>query len=398
LALGLAMRALLGATLIALLVLDLATTHHYATAIVLFLLFGFVVFEATQRYAGATAALPAPRTDRSTARQLDRTQALLDAVSVALVTMKADGRITLVNRAARRLAGADVARLADIGALGPQVAEAIAALPVGARQLVTTASGKPMLVWVAAFAAPEDGAQKLISLQAVTGELDTVQLKAWMDMSRVLSHEIMNSLTPIASLSESLGRMLPQQQAATPDAAEALAAISRRSHDLMSFVERYRRIADLPSPAVTLLDAVSFLADIDALSGAALRARGITWRSLPPPERLTFHADAALLSQALINLVHNAADAVTGRTAPQVTLTCRPEETGIVFSVSDNGLGIPQERLDDIFLPFFTTKSGGSGIGLTLARQIVLAHGGQISADTMPGGGMMFNVRLPLQT
>lgn len=395
LALGLAMRALLGATLIAFLVLDLATTRHYATAIVLVLLFGFVLFEATQRYAGAAAALPPPQTDRAATRQLDRMQALLDAVSVALITMKADGRIALVNRAARQLAGMDAARLTDIGALGPQAAETIAALPVGARQLVTMASGKPVLVWVAAFSAPGEPAQKLISLQAVTGELDTVQLKAWMDMSRVLSHEIMNSLTPIASLSESLGRMLPQQQA-SPDAADALSAIARRSHDLMSFVERYRRIADLPSPAVTHLDAAAFLADIDALSGATLQARGIAWQCLPPPEPLMFHADPALLSQALINLVRNAADAVAGQVAPQVTMACRAEEAGIVFAVSDNGPGIPPERLDDIFLPFFTTKNGGSGIGLTLARQIVLAHGGQISADGICGGGMCFDVVLPV--
>jgi signal transduction histidine kinase len=395
-ALGLAARLLLGATLIALLVLDVTATRHYATAIVLLLLLGFMLFEASQRFSGGPLVLAPPRPDGAGLQQLNRMQALLDAVSVALIAMKPDGRIALVNRAACLLAGQDAARLADIRALGPAAAESIAALPVGARQIVTMADGKPMLVWVAAFAAPQDAPQKLISLQAVTGELDTVQIKAWMDMSRVLSHEIMNSLTPIASLSESLGRMLPQGQAATPDAADALAAIARRSQHLMSFVERYRRIADLPAPAPVTLNAAAFLADIDALTGAEMRARHIAWRCEAPPQALAFQADPALLSQALINLLHNAADAAEGQTTPQVTLACTAEAAHIVFSVSDNGGGIAPERMDEVFLPFFTTKSGGSGIGLTLARQIVLAHGGQLTACPNPGGGMRFRVELPL--
>jgi len=392
LAFGLAARALLAAALIVLLVLDLAIARHYATALVLLLLLGFVLFEASQRYAGTTLALAPARVDRDAIRQLDRMQGLLDAVSVALITLRADGRIMLVNRAAHLLAGQDAARLCDIRNLGA-AAETIATLPVGARQIVTTSTGQPMLVWVAAFTAPDEPPQKLISLQAVTGELDAVQLKAWLDMSRVLSHEIMNSLTPIASLSESLGRMLPVD--ASPEAADAIAAIGRRSQHLMSFVERYRRIADLPPPGFASLSAAAFIGDIDALTGAALKARGIAWRCQPPPGGAVFQADPALLSQALINLLRNAADAAAMNASPLVTLACMADRTGIVFTVADNGPGIAPERLNDVFLPFYTTKEEGSGIGLTLTRQIVLAHGGQLSAEANPGGGMLFRVTLP---
>lgn len=396
-AFGLAVRIALAGLLALLLFLDLSLTRHYATALVLVLLFGLLLFEAAQRYGAPASLQPAIRaSDLEQTQKLDRMQALLDAVGVALIALAADGRITLVNRAARLMAGQEAGRLEDVRALGPHAAAGIAALPVGARQIVTMADGRPMLVWVAAFAAPGQPAQKLVSLQGVTGELDAVQLKAWMDMSRVLSHEIMNSLTPIASLSESLARILPQQTGANPEAADALAAIGRRSQHLMSFVERYRRIADLPSPAPATILAAGFLADLDALTATELAAQGIGWRCVPPPPALSLRADPVLLGQALVNLLHNAADAARASPAPQVTLTCIAAKDSIDFIVADNGAGIAPEQREDVFLPFFTTKSGGSGIGLPLARQIALAHGGRLTSEDNPGGGTLFRLTLPV--
>jgi two-component system nitrogen regulation sensor histidine kinase NtrY len=200
---------------------------------------------------------------------------------------------------------------------------------------------------------------------------------------------MMNSLTPISSLSESL----PQLLAAGGDASAAVATIARRSRHLMNFVERYRKIADLPPPQPRRIDLPSFLADIDALMQAHLAPRNIAYASSVAAKHVD--ADPDLLSQALINLLHNAADAAAHAPGPALSLACLEEDGEILFRVSDNGPGIAPDRVEEIFVPFFTTKEGGSGIGLTLARQIALAHGGRIALDHDHDGATRFTIALP---
>jgi C4-dicarboxylate-specific signal transduction histidine kinase len=163
----------------------------------------------------------------------------------------------------------------------------------------------------------------------------------------------------------------------------------------MNFVERYRRIADLPRPDPKPLSLRKFVDDIDALMQPGFASRGINYGSQLRPAELVLSADAGLLSQAVINLLHNAAEAVTGRNDPAILFSCTGRDQQILFEVVDNGAGVPAERREDIFVPFFTTKPFGSGIGLTLARQIALAHGGQIEAQENEGGGMVFRMTLP---
>ncbi|MBN9554572.1 MAG: PAS domain-containing sensor histidine kinase [Alphaproteobacteria bacterium] len=365
-------RTVLAAGLIFLLLQVLTGTQYYATALVLAVLFVLTVADTARLYVrDRTSLIPARMAlPRDEARQRDEMTALLDAVSVALVSLSSDGRITLVNRAARRLAGEDVGRLEDMRILDRQAAGLIGALPAGARQVVTLKDGRSLLVWVAAFSAPGALARRLLSLQVVAGELDAVQLKAWQDMTRVLSHEMMNSLTPIASLSESL---------------------------LMQFVDRYRQIAELPAPRLRPVPLGPFLADMDALAGADLAARGIAYGGDRSGTTHVFHADPELLTQALLNLLHNAADAVAGRDGPTVMLDCHAGAERLAFSIRDNGPGVSPDRLQEIFVPFYTTKANGSGIGLTLARQIALAHGGQVTPRANAESGMTFTLDVPLR-
>jgi signal transduction histidine kinase len=385
-------RLLLAAIAIGLLLRLPMDTGHLASAFVLAAAAALLLVDLVR------VALPDPGDEPASpaieewarAQQLDQALALLDAVTVALFTLGPDGGIRFANRAARSLFG-DSARLED--ALGGPAAAEILALPVGGRRIVALSDGRSMLVWVGAFSTPEDGPQRLVSLQAVAGELDAVQVGAWHAMTRVLAHEMMNALTPVASLAESLARMVGGDSRRQVGAAAD--TIARQSRHLIDFVERYRAIADLPAPALAPLDLTTFLADIEALGEAQLSARGIAFSAALPTAAVPLEADAGLLRQALLNLLRNAGDAVAGA-GGGVRFACAVNEGELSFEVQDDGPGIPPERIEEIFVPFYTTKESGAGIGLALARQIALAHGGRLTAAPNRGRGMTFVLSIPV--
>ncbi|HEX9931258.1 MAG TPA: hypothetical protein VGB08_00265, partial [Allosphingosinicella sp.] len=249
-------RLLFAAIAIALLFKLLTETRHFASASVVAAATALLLLDMVRvalRSRDDHRVSPAIE-ERARAQQLDQALALLDAVTVALFALGPDGRIRFANRAARAFAG-EVARLED--ALdGPAAAEVLA-LPVGGRRIVALSDGRSMLVWVGAVATADGGSQRLVSLQAVAGELDAVQVGAWHAMTRVLAHEMMNSLTPVASLAESLARMAGGDS--RPAVSGAADTIARQSRHLIDFVERYRAIADLPAPQFAPLDLATFL-------------------------------------------------------------------------------------------------------------------------------------------
>ncbi len=377
----------------------LATTQYYATVFLLALAMLALMFSAAQTLLGGRSAadtLAVNRTiarlqagQKQAARTQDHLQALLDTVSAALLVLRPDGRALAANRAAQLLLRGVEAELAAAAVIGAEAAREITALAPGARAITRLAGGQQMLVSVAHFASEGENS-RLVSLQAVVGELDAVQLKAWQDMSRVLSHEIMNSLTPIASLSESLSGLL-RAEGANRDSVEASDTIARRSLGLVSFVGRYRQMAALPEPALQTIALQPFADEIHTLMQQ--RLDGVRYTSTI--EAAFVRADPDLLSQAVINLLHNAADAVAGRADPAIALTCTRQENEVVISISDNGGGVAEAIAEDIFVPFFTTKTQGSGIGLSIVRQIALKHGGRVWVSRNPAGGARFQIGLP---
>jgi two-component system nitrogen regulation sensor histidine kinase NtrY len=345
----------------------------------------------------AAALLNAARAERH--QQLDFHRMLLDTVAAALIVINPDGRVTLINRAARSLANAPVGRIHEIAALGVSGAERLLALGPGAREIMSLVDGRRMFITTSQISAPGHETRRLISLQRIAGELDLIELNAWQKVVHVLAHEMMNSLTPIASLSESLEILLRDNVqgdvAYADEVAGALEAIKRRSLGLMDFVERYRTVAELPLPKMQRVPLDQLLSGIDRLLSRTFQERGVAYRKTIAPASLSCLADPQLLEQALINLLRNAVDAVKDAVQPEIEVSCQLARDWVTIAIADNGSGIPENARDQIFVPFFTTKPGGSGIGLNLAHRIVLGHGGQLDVCRNSPRGSVFTLTLP---
>lgn len=333
-------------------------------------------------------------------RRVDHLQALIDSVTAALFVLEADGRLSVANRPAQRLAGQAVHRLSEIAVLGEEGAKALQHLEPGARRIVRLRDGRQMLAAATQLSTPGHPPQRLLSLQDLALELGQVEVKAWQDLVRILAHEIMNSLTPISSLAESaadgLKRDAAKGQPPSAELAEAMAVIARRSESLMDFVDRYRRVAEPLRPEIRTVAVRELLAHVAAVVAPRLEAHGVVLiqRTTPPNIRAEF--DPALVEQALINLLLNAIDAVRGTPQPTITLEARFEGELLELLVADNGPGLTPEIHASAFIPFFTTKAGGSGIGLSIARQIAMAHHGRLSGRSLPTRGALFTLSLPL--
>jgi two-component system nitrogen regulation sensor histidine kinase NtrY len=397
---GLVVRAIAIGALSYLVVHLLAQTNLYATAVVVLAMVALASAGLVRAVSGmirddradpASRGVATARADPG--RELDHAHALLDTVPAALIVLDAE-RVVFMNRAARVLARENVASLRDIAALG-DAAPRLAAMRPGAREVVPFADGVAAYVSCAQFSTPDLPARRLLSVQKIAGDLDAVEAKAWGDMARVMAHEIMNSLTPIASLSESLEELL-QGSDADAEVIAALEAIKRRSHGLMSFVERYRAVAELPAPTTGIVEVVPFLDGIERLMSSTFRERGIEYESQVVPDGVMARVDRELLEQALINLLRNAVEAVAGSAKPRIEIECRRSTSQIAFDVRDNGRGLPLEEPGRLLTPFFSTKPGGGGIGLSIARHVALAHGGHLNMRPRVGGGAEFSLVLPV--
>jgi two-component system nitrogen regulation sensor histidine kinase NtrY len=327
---------------------------------------------------------------RNAAREtaIARLTAEVEHAPVPLLALAEDGKIILLNRAARRFFdGVELVRFDQAEALSPDFAAALAA-PPGRRMVHVTLPGGVARVLVATAQTIAGGrSQAIASLLSIEGELAQSELRAWSDLVRVLAHEMMNSLTPVASLAgtaESLVAELKAEMVGPPvpaldELTEAMAAIARRSAGLMRFVDGYRRFAEPPQPVRRPVGLAEAFGRVRALMQASPAGAGVDLVLAVEPPNLALEADPDLFDQALINLVKNAFEAVAGGDRPRVVLAAALDTRGrVAVTVEDNGPGLAPDQAERIFVPFFTTKPSGSGIGLSIVRQIMVAHGGMV--------------------
>ena len=235
--------------------------------------------------------------------------------------------------------------------------------------------------------------QQLISLKNIHSVLERNEMEAWQKLIRVLTHEIMNSITPIISLSETLSeRGIPSQLGEKEYSVmlQAMQTIHRRSKGLLEFVENYRRLTRIPAPIRTQISIAELFTDLKKLF-----PEEEFQFEVPSPE-LKLNVDRAQIEQILINLLKNAREACSRKSDKKIQVKARKLSAGnTTLTISDNGEGILPDVLDKIFVPFFTTKTSGSGIGLSLCKQIMTLHEGSINVKSEVGKGSSFILTFP---
>ena len=307
-------------------------------------------------------------------------------VPVPFIAARSDGTLTLVNNPARRLTGLPaLTHLDQLADLDPALPGLMRAIEPGSQQLLQTRlRGVPAELRVSVSEIRMDsGVDRLYSIENLSGELTAREASAWRNLIRVLTHEIMNTLTPVTSLAQTSTELLDNPDA-TDDVREAVQTIARRSEGLMNFVLRYRELLMVPQPVPAIVNVSDALHSIETLMTGELDDVHVVVDVAP--ESLEVSADPTLLDQVLVNLVRNALDAMKDVARPRLQLGACLSFGRAVISVKDNGSGIDADAIEQIFVPFFTTKREGSGIGLSLSRQIMTAHGGEITVESDTGG------------
>ncbi len=335
-------------------------------------------------------------------------EALVEHVSVALICLDGKGAVTLMNREAKALFKTPhLASLKAFGRIDPQLPSAIAELGDGGRALIGVKIADESLQ-LALFATEFEllgERYKLISFQNIRDELEQREIDYSQKLIKVLTHEIMNSVTPIISLTklirdrmvdESSGELAVQNLSSDEqhDLARGLASIHSRGSGLLRFVQAYSVLTNLPRPSIADVDVAVLLDRVQALMAPALEADGARLQVQIAGANLLVRADPQQIEQVLINLLKNAAEALAGREGGQVLLRGSRDDHGkVLIQVIDNGPGIDVAHLEDIFLPFFTTKRSGSGVGLSVSRQIMALNKGMLTVKTAAGAGSEFTLR-----
>jgi len=239
---------------------------------------------------------------------------------------------------------------------------------------------------------------KLIAFQNVNEALDETEARAWQKLLSVMTHEIMNSVAPISSLAETMLHRLHksvshmrEQPAAIEDLELGIDTIRRRSEGLLKFAETYRNLNKITSPNLKRIHVRDLFENLHQLMQPTLEQKNIELEIILKDPDLSLEVDSSLIEQVLINLVVNAIEAVKDKPNPRIVLWASSSQNSrVTIKVGDNGTGIPAELLDKIFIPFFSTRKNGSGIGLSLCKQILMLHKGNIQVQSAEGEGTAF--------
>lgn len=334
-------------------------------------------------------------------------QNVIEHVSVALLCYSRDGEIMLMNHAASELLSRPyMSNISILGRINAELLEAVQSIETGEKKLVKIVINedlKHLAVQATEFKLQQTD-YKLVSFQDIRSELDEKEVDTWQKLIRVLTHEIMNSVTPIISLAKVVNTLMTDEKGIrkplkdideddADDILNSVQTIESRSKGLLHFVHAYRNLTRIQKPNFKTVVIKDLINRVESLLRPEFEKRAVEFQVSVPDSEVSIQGDAELLEQVLINLIKNALEAVEGNPAPKVEISAfQFNDQRSAIQIKDNGQGIDNEYIDKIFIPFFTTKKKGSGIGLSLSLQIMRMHKGSINFNTTPGEGTSFTL------
>ena len=337
-------------------------------------------------------------------------QTVVQHIGIALIAYQKDGKVELINDATKKMF--QIRTLKNILALKesyPELVQKLLTIKHGENVLLKIREKDDMLqlsIYGTEFKIQNRNIL-LVSIKNIQQELDEKEMESWQKLIRVLTHEIMNSITPISSLSSTVRLIMDDvietlsereiegdEIESLNEIKEALTTIHNRTEGLIHFVNTYRNLTKIPTPNFSVFPVKKLLQNVQHLHQNELQTLGIKCTISVEPASLELSADEQLIEQVLINLLKNSIHALQEKSDnPVIELHAYLDKRGrITIQTIDNGQGILPEVLDKIFIPFFTTKPQGSGIGLSLARQILRLHEGSINAHSEPGKETRFTL------
>lgn len=339
--------------------------------------------------------------------QYNYLQTVIQHINIGIIAYRKDGEVDIVNNAIKRLFGINnLNHIQQLNTIDESIVHKLLNIKAGDSILIKLLKEDEVLqLAVVATEFKKEGEEYLlVSFQDIHAELEAKEIESWQNLIRVLTHEIMNSITPISSLTTTVNQMIFDDESihikmSALDSGEmadvklALETIGKRSEGLLNFVEIYRNLTRIPKPNFRHIPIFDLFQNVEQLFAVQLKENNIHFSYKISPETLHLTADPDLLEQVLINLVLNAIQALKDSPNPEIKIVARFNRNNhVIIEIADNGKGIKPDLFDKIFMPFFTSKKEGSGIGLSLSRQIMHMHKGSIHVKSINKKGSVFTL------
>jgi two-component system, NtrC family, nitrogen regulation sensor histidine kinase NtrY len=332
-------------------------------------------------------------------------QTVMQHVGVGLISYNLGGKVEFINNAAKKILNISyLNNIEMLNSVTKGLGTSLLTIKAGEKSTLKIADENELiqLIVYATEFKMRDQLYTLISLQNIQSELEEKEMESWQKLIRVLTHEIMNSITPISSLAATVNYMLEKEDNPADgvkdetinDIKIAVNTIQKRSEGLLHFVDDYRNLTKIPKPNFEIFPVKNLFERIEKLMENKLNENKISFSTSIEPASLEVTADPELIEQVLINLLINSIQALSEINNPKINLAAYLDDRGkITLRITDNGPGISDELQEKIFIPFFSTKKNGSGIGLSLSRQIMRSHGGSIRISSYPNKETVFTLK-----